>query len=43
MFGGTLELTNQRVRDLLKKIDGSRHKGTTEKIKPSPQFLAEEK
>lgn len=43
MFGGTIEPTNQRARDLLKKVDWSKHKGTTEKIESSPQFVGEEK
>ena len=32
MFGGTLELTNQWARYLLKKLDRHKCKGTTEKI-----------
>jgi len=42
-FGGTLELTDRWARDLLITLDWCKRKGTTGKIEPSPQFLAEEK
>ena len=42
-FAGTLKLTNQLAKDLLKKLDCSKCKGTTEKIEQSSQFLGEEK
>lgn len=42
-FGGTLKLTNQLAKNLLKKLDYSKCKGTTEKIEQSPLFLDEEK
>ena len=42
-FGGRLDLTNRWVRDVLKQLKWSKHKGTTGKVDPSPQFLVEEK
>ena len=42
-FGGTLELTEKWARGVLKKLNWSKRKGTTGKVDPSPQFLAEEK
>lgn len=42
-FGGTLELTDRWARGVLMKMNWSKRKGTTGKVDPSPQFLAEEK
>ena len=42
-FGGTVELTNRWARSVLSDLNWSKRKGTTGKVKPSPQFLAEEK
>ena len=42
-FGGTVELTNRWARSVLCDLNWSKWKGTTGKIEPSPQFLAEEK
>ena len=42
-FDGILDLTDGRARDVLKQLKWSKHKGTTSKVDPSPQFLAEEK
>ena len=40
-FGGTVEPTNRWARGVLSDLNWSKRKGTTGKIKPSPQFLAE--
>ena len=42
-FGGLIALTEGWARDVLKSIGWSKRKGTTGKIKPSKQFLLEEK
>ena len=42
-FGETVELTNRWARSVLSNLNWSKWKGTTGKIKTSPQFLAEEK
>ena len=42
-FGGSLELIDRWVRDMLKQLKWSKRKETTVKVDPSPQFLAEEK
>ena len=42
-FDRILDLTDGRARDVLKQLKWSKHKGTTSKVDPSPQFLAEEK
>ena len=42
-FGGTVELTNRWARNILSDMKWSKRKGTTGKIEPSSQFLAEEK
>ena len=42
-FGGTVELTNRWARSVLSDLNWSKRNGTTGKIKPSLQFLAEEK
>ena len=42
-FGGTAELTNRWARSILSELNWSKRKGTTGKIEPSLQFLAEEK
>lgn len=46
-FSGTVELTNwwmmDRSMDLLKKLKCSKRKGSTSKVKSSPQWVAEEK
>ena len=42
-FGGSLDLTRDVARDVLKQLKWSKRKGTTGKGDPSPQFLAEEK
>ena len=41
--GGTVELTNRWSRSVLSDLNWSKRKGTTDKIEPSPQFLAGEK
>ena len=42
-YGGTLNLTGRRARHVLTKMEWTKRKGTTGKVEPSPQFLAEEK
>ena len=42
-FGGNVGLTNRWARSVLSDLSCSKIKGTTGKIEPSPQFLAEEK
>ena len=42
-FGGALKLTEKWARGVLKKLNWTKRKGTTGKVEPSPQFLAEEK
>ena len=42
-FGGSLDLTDCWARDVLKQLKWSKRNGTTGKVDPSPQFLAEEK
>ena len=42
-FGGTIELINRWARSVLSDLNWSKRKGTTGKIEPLPQFLAEEK
>lgn len=42
-FGGTVELTNRWARGILSDMNWCKRKGTTGKVEPSPQFLAEEK
>ena len=42
-FGGSLDLTDHWARDVQKQLKSSKRKGTTGKVDPSPQFLAEEK
>jgi len=42
-FGGTVKLTEKWARGVLKQLNWSKRKGTTGKVDPSPQFLAEEK
>ena len=42
-FGGTVKLTEKWTRGVLKQLNWSKRKGTTGKVDPSPQFLAEEK
>lgn len=42
-FGGTVELTNRWARSILSDMNWCKRKGTTGKVEPSPQFLAEEK
>ena len=41
-FGVSLDLTDRWARDVLKQLKWSKRKGTTGKVDPSPQFLAEE-
>ena len=41
-FSGTVELTDRWTRGILTKLNWSKRKGTTGKVEPSPQFLAEE-
>ena len=41
--GGTVELTNRWARGILSDMNWCKRKGTTGKVEPSPQFLAEEK
>ena len=42
-FGGSLDLTDRSARAVLKQLKWSKRKGTTSKVDPSPQILAEEK
>ena len=42
-FGGNLDLTDRWARDVLKQLKWRKRKGTTGKVDPSPQILAEEK
>ena len=42
-FSGTVELTTRWVRIVLSDLNWSKRKGTTVKIEPSPQYLAEER
>ena len=42
-YGGSLELTDRWARGVLEKLNWSKRKGTTGKVEPSSQFLAEEK
>ena len=42
-FGGSLDLTDRWARVVLKQLKWSKRKGTTSKVDPSPQILAEEK
>ena len=42
-YGGDLVLTDKWARGVSKKLTWSRRKGTTGKVDPSTQFLAEEK
>ena len=42
-FGGNLELTDKWSRGVLNKLNWTKRKGTTGKVDPSSQFLAEEK
>ena len=42
-FSRSLELTDRWARDVLKQLKWSKRKGTTGKLDPPPQFLAEEK
>ena len=42
-LGGTVGLTNRWSKSVLSDLNWWRRKGTTGKIEPSPQFLAEEK
>ncbi|MCH2406248.1 MAG: hypothetical protein MK200_08665, partial [Nitrosopumilus sp.] len=42
-FGGDLNLTEGWARGVLKGMEWVKRKGTTGKVEPSPQFLAEEK
>ena len=42
-FGGSLDLTDRSARVVLKQLKWSKRKGTTSKVDPSPQILAEEK
>ena len=42
-FDGILDITDGWARDVLKQLKWSKRKGTTGKVDPSPQFLAEEK
>ena len=42
-YGGTLNLTDRWARHVLTKMELTKRKGTTGKVEPSPQFLAEEK
>ena len=42
-YGGTLNLTDRWARHVLTKMEWIKRKGTTGKVEPSPQFLAEEK
>ena len=42
-FSGSLDLTDRSARDVLKQLKWIKRKGTTGKVNPSPQFLAEGK
>ena len=42
-FGVSLDLTDRWARDVLTQLKWSKRKGTTGKVDPSPQFLAEKK
>ena len=42
-YGGELVLTDKWTRGVLEKLTWSKRKGTTGKVDPSPQFLAERK
>lgn len=42
-FGGHIELTEGWARNVLKSMKWTKRKGTTGKVEPSQQFLAEEK
>ena len=42
-YGGDIMLTDKLARGVLEKLTWSKLKGTTGKVDPSPQFLAEEK
>ena len=42
-FGGYVTLTEDWARGVLKSMEWVKRKGTTGKVEPSPQFLAEEK
>ena len=42
-YGGDLVLTDKWAREVMEKLTWSKHKGTTGKVDPSAQFLAEEK
>ena len=42
-FAGTVELTNRWAKSVMSDLNWSKRKGTTSKIEPSPQFLAEGK
>ena len=42
-FGGNLDLTEGWSRGVLKSLDWTKRKGTTEKVDPSDQLLMEEK
>ena len=42
-FGGALELTENCTRSVLKSMNWTKRKGTTEKVEPSKKFLEEEK
>ena len=42
-FGGTITLTEDWARGILRSIDWVKRKATTGKVEPSTQFLAEEK
>ena len=41
-FGGSLDLTDLWAREVLKQLKCSKREGTSGKVDPSPQFLAEE-
>ena len=41
-FDESLDLTDGWARDVLKQLEWNKLKGTTSKVDPSPQFLAEE-
>ena len=42
-FGGHITLTDDWAKGILQSMDWVKRKGTTVKIEPSPQFLAEER
>ena len=42
-FGGTITLTEDWVRGILRSMDWVKRKATTGKVEPSTQFLAQEK